>query len=52
MNYIITKSYLLEDLQSILLKNGYSVLVENYSNDKFKVTFVGGNENEKNRKLG
>ena len=44
MNYIIIENYLLEDLQNILLKSGYSVLVENIDNlDKVKVTFLGGN---------
>ena len=45
MNYIIIEKYLLEDLQNILLKSGYSVLVENTDNsDKVKVTFLGGNK--------
>lgn len=45
MNYIIIKNYLLEDLQNILLRSGYSVLVENTDNpDKVKVTFLGGDK--------
>ena len=45
MNYIIIEKYLLEDLQTILLASGYSVLVENTDeNNKVKVTFLGGNK--------
>lgn len=45
MNYIIIENYLLEDLQNILLRSGYSVLVENTDNsDKVKVTFLGENK--------
>lgn len=46
MNYIIIENYLLEDLTNILLNSNYSVLVEKINNDKVKVTFLGGENND------
>ena len=43
MNYIIIENYLLEDLGNILLRSGYSYLVEKIDEDKIKITFLGGN---------
>lgn len=51
MNYIIIEKYLLEDLQDILLRSNYSILVEKIENsEKLKVTFIGGKENDKETK--
>lgn len=46
MNFIIIESYLLEDLTHILLTSGYSVLIEKINNNKVKVTFLGGENND------
>lgn len=46
MNYIIIENYLLEDLTNILLRSNYSVLIEKINENKVKVNFLGGENND------